>query len=221
MDPPLDWLYLIGNGAVEGSWAPILQAIRNIDPEAVLDGEDVANYWLTQHVYELRQVAHFAQLTREERSWRLRRPQNAEEHRSFQAEQQQALDSFRGRDLALKRAIAIQLDAALERGELHVREALVRRFLGVQGSLELVTTNWDRALEARFPEFEDKIIHLHGDTRKPEALYLPSEMAREPYRTAAERHEFAKHTGLWKDLAQARNVVIYGLSMSALDAELA
>jgi len=59
MDPPLDWLFLIGNGAVEGGWGPILQAIRTIDPETVLDGEDVANYWLTQHVYELRQVASF------------------------------------------------------------------------------------------------------------------------------------------------------------------
>lgn len=89
----------------------------------------------------------------------------------------------------------------------------------------VVTTNWDRATDARvvaqFPTLQDHILHVHGDHAESSEFLLPSEVAFEGYYSpevssvALNRHRRILDAVDWAD-----QVVIYGLSLSPLDAEL-
>jgi hypothetical protein len=50
--------------------------------------------------------------------------------------------------------------------------------------LNIITTNWDLALEAQNDAIGLKVevTHIHGSAANPKTLYLPSEMTQEPYR---------------------------------------
>jgi hypothetical protein len=63
---------------------------------------------------------------------------------------------------------------------------------------------------------------LHGRLSEPESLYLPSEMRCEPYRDKpATRALDALHAAAMCHLERADRMVVYGVSLSPLDVELA
>jgi hypothetical protein len=106
---------------------------------------------------------------------------------------------------------------------------MVNRFVmpGLR-TLMLVNANWDTvadtAAERRLVRTHDGTLyslHLHGCASKAEALYLPSEMTREPYRTPEEDMKFGTmHGSIMAALETVDRAVIYGLSLDPLDAEL-
>jgi hypothetical protein len=66
-----------------------------------------------------------------------------------------------------------------------------------------------------------KCFHIHGSVEFPEHLYLPSETTQENYRSNAENKDFGlNHFKTIQFLEQANQILIYGLSLDPLDAEL-
>jgi hypothetical protein len=89
----------------------------------------------------------------------------------------------------------------------------------------VVTTNWDFAAgELLVPdehktEFEPSIDYLHGTYSI--GLYLPAEVIDEPYRGIDNRSEFLTSAiSTVHCLRDASLLILYGLSLSPLDAEL-
>ena len=55
----------------------------------------------------------------------------------------------------------------------------------------------------------------------PESLYLPSEIAKEPFRSNEESLQMMKnHSSVFKAVYECNRVILYGLSLDPLDAEL-
>jgi hypothetical protein len=81
-----------------------------------------------------------------------------------------------------------------------------------------ITTNWDTVVDK---VFEDNVIHLHGIFLNPLTLYLPTEIVYEPYRSKNQRKShLTSHLKALYALSEADSLLIYGLSLSPLDAEL-
>jgi hypothetical protein len=127
----------------------------------------------------------------------------------------------------IRGAIAAELLGAQASGELKARSEFATVMKSVIGGqrAEVGTTNWDTVLERalRAGGFPDRVVHLHGtcDRKSGEHLYLPTEVADEPYRTKFELANFAvPRATLVATLQQAQRLVLYGLALSPLDAEL-
>ncbi len=96
--------------------------------------------------------------------------------------------------------------------------------------LLLVTTNWDTVVEEAlksnsilkfFIRNKTCCIHLHGSYDDPEGIYLPTEFINEKYRTEEQRFRMGRILEeTMENLTDAQILIIYGLSISPLDAEL-
>jgi len=153
-----------------------------------------------------------------------------------------ALGTMLERYQDLTAAIVRELTAASVAGSLHVRPFVSELGLRLtESDYVVLTTNWDFVLET---EFVDRpVLHIHGDIGDSEGLYLPAEMAWEPYRelkwhaiytgTAPPRpwqlwrRRLVRYPDLWSTLSQANwilsrvdRIIVGGLSFSPLDAEL-
>ncbi|MCI1016875.1 hypothetical protein HWE04_23715 [Herbaspirillum sp. C7C2] len=92
----------------------------------------------------------------------------------------------------------------------------------------LISTNWDTVIENAIrkiliKDFHLQLnpIHIHGSVSNTNRMYLPSEVTRERYRDKADEIWIGNQHGLaWMSLENCRKVVIYGLSLDPLDAEL-
>jgi len=92
----------------------------------------------------------------------------------------------------------------------------------------LVTTNWDtivadsiQQLMAANYRLVLHPLHIHGSMMEPSTVYLPSELTREPYRTEADEKALGNiHGSVWRGLENVNRVIVYGLSIDPLDAEL-
>lgn len=224
MIPRLDCVFLVGTGAIEGAWPPVMDAIEEAARGVKLNAnENVANAWFAHHVYELRQYAALAQVSAAELTARQGEPLRPGLHRDYLEHARLGLEKARQRDGELKRLIAKHVHAALQRKSLCVRPSFLSAFQrhagGTPDSVAVLTTNWDLTLEQQLPK-ETKILHLHGTTVDSSTLYLPTEMGDESYRTPDERVSFFQNGYKWQHIAGAKRVIIYGLSMSPLDPEL-
>ena len=89
-----------------------------------------------------------------------------------------------------------------------------------------MTTNWDRTLSEevarRWRSADDKtVMHLHGDFREARGMVLPTKVTFEPYRAKPDVVLMsARRRAIMTALETTDRFVIYGLSMSPLDAEL-
>src|SRR5229473_3010762 len=96
---PVDCLFLIGNGGVEDGWNPVLRAIQTFDPDSdVDDSPEAANYWLTQHVYQMRQLGQLAKIDREELALHEGGPVTSDALDIYRANHAMALLGFRNAD---------------------------------------------------------------------------------------------------------------------------
>jgi len=95
-------------------------------------------------------------------------------------------------------------------------------------ALMLITTNWDTVVATALSDILNitmrgtlRPLHIHGSIDDEQTLYLPTEMTKEPYRTREEEQKIGGlHGSIWRGLEDAHRVILYGLSLSPLDAEL-
>lgn len=132
----------------------------------------------------------------------------------------------------MKSEIASKLREAQLRGEIRARGEVVsvlNAFLvNYSKRFMFVNTNWDTVVDERVTQhlatlgsLELNILHVHGTAQIADSLFLPSEVTREAYRSGDEELAVGQLQGaLWRGLENATRVVIYGLSLSPLDAEL-
>jgi len=198
---------IVGAGAVENAWAPIIRALQKYY-DYNLDA-DSANCILARLVYLLRWYSS----TKNQKELKI------------------CLDFSR----ILKREIAEEIIKAQSSGELRVRtefKEIVEKYLfSKEHQSVLFSTNWDTVIDkainkigqSNYPIWGSDIItaHVHGVVNSHELLYLPTEVNRELYRTKKEDIEMLKsHSIVWRTLEKCNISIVYGLSLSPLDAEL-
>jgi hypothetical protein len=199
---------IVGAGAVQNAWAPVLRVLQPYyDFPLTSDG---ANSVLARIVYLLR--------------WWSQNPSPVAEGQ---------LKEHKDLLFEIRRGISQELKAAQEHDELTVRpefESIADTMLMAHStSFMLVTTNWDTVVPGALSRHLHRTLdgtviplHIHGSITNPDRLYLPTEVTFEPYRTHEEEQAIGGlHGSIWRGLEQAHRVIVYGLSLSPLDAELA
>ncbi|OJX52257.1 MAG: hypothetical protein BGO88_17040 [Flavobacterium sp. 38-13] len=199
---------LIGAGAVENAWAPVLNAIKEfcgIDTTA-----DGANFVLANWIYMLRfysTVGH------------IKAPEILEIHKK---------DTY-----WLKKAIVDNLKMAQDKDEIRARPALKRiiekLIISDDNTFGFVTTNWDTTVDKVISQelkrfgisHPQSIFHIHGDVDDCNSLYLPSEITDETFRAKEESFKIGlKHKMGMEFFMEATHIILYGISLDPLDAEL-
>ena len=198
---------VVGAGAVENAWAPVLRALQSYhDFPLTADG---ANAFLARAVYLLRWWAS----------------DNSDRGRN-------ELEKLMALLAQMRNAICAELVLAQKANEIRVRRefASIVDAMLIQHNTEfmLVTTNWDDVVGNALSSYLNRTVdckvlplHIHGSIRDAHTLYLPTEVTKEPYRSREEEKAIGGlHGSIWRGLERAHRVVIYGLSLSPLDAEL-
>lgn len=189
---------LFGTGAVEYSWNPILKAVTpfckwpKAKPEATIDA---ANSFFALIVYLLRMAAKTPS----------------------KKDLDKLLEAYKKFKLSMCKEISCSMKAneILIRTEFIEMMKLLKKY---STEYRAFTTNWDTVIDGIF---ENDVIHLHGIFSDPNALYFPTEIIDEPYRSSEECENYLVSHGIaLASLAEADSLVIYGLSLSPLDAEL-
>ena len=198
-----DTVFLIGSGVNTNPWVPVVSALQEFAPYLGSTCGEHANFWLALHVFTLR-VAGFH-----------RRSRNAS-HASAAH-----MITLKKTDRLVRETIAAKLRRATERGDFFgVRPEFARVLEHPRWrNFTFLTTNWDRNVEEQLG-FD--VTHLHGDVSDSNCLYLPTETSHEPYRSSGLNKRMRLSAGTaWRRIRGAKQVCIYGLSLSPLDAELA
>jgi len=204
-----DCAMIIGAGAVENAWTPIISLFQSMYKELgiknyeSLNSEDI-NYILAGYIYRL----EFVYL-----------------HGS-EADQQEMFQEYKN----IKEVIAETLKQANKKREIWARNSYIEtmnKFIPRNHRCGMISTNWDMCVEKTFRDaFRQnndlcEILYLHGNYENSQTLYLPSEKIDEPYRTEEDKNNLrdrhAHFSGLVK---QARRIILYGISLSILDVEL-
>lgn len=200
---------LIGTGSVENAWSPVLKAFKEVTGlETTPDG---ANFIFAKWIYLLR---FFSTIPHPE----------ATKH----------LELHKHNVYLLKKAIAKNLHKAQVKNEISARPALkkiLQRYVVLkEKSFGFITTNWDKTVDDIVREeikllginSPNSVFHIHGDTSDFQNLYLPSEMTAETYRSKEESFKIGlNHSRAGQFLEKSNHMIIYGLSLDPLDAELA
>lgn len=211
MDPNYEKVCLItGAGAVENAWKPIIRILEP-DYKFVFD-IDSANFFLALMIYQLRAIA-------------LDENQNSKAHLELML-----------RDYNLiKRELCRSLIFAEKHKEIIIREqfySILDKFIFQKHIKSVqITTNWDTVVDNAINYYghstEGGVIgkintfHLHGIAISPKTLYLPSEIAKEPYRSKEESLQMMNnHSSLLKTVYECNRTILYGISLDPLDAEL-
>jgi hypothetical protein len=201
---------IVGAGAVENAWLPIYKSFQNVFSSSI-NNADSANFQFTRLVYLLRfySASKFAETTKD------------------------ALEYTKKKVVELKHEIVKQLSVAQQNQELKIRthfETLLMNFIFKDEiKFAVISTNWDTIVNQAINNFAYKIgyenqiniFHLHGSIGSPNSLYLPSEITCENYRTVAEDKEHGiNQATLLTILKKANQIILYGISLDPLDAEL-
>lgn len=200
---------IAGAGAVEHAWNPVLRALqRFVRVPLTIDG---GNSFLARIVYLAR--------------WFSSPFYDSQTHSHYR---DAALKQLRD----VKQAIAEELISAELAGEITHRTSLKpildQLMLSSGAKIMFVTTNWDTVVPKAICEilrpdwnFVLQPVHIHGSAADPNTLYLPSEVTQERYRQREEDLKIGTiHGTVWKNLELAQRVILYGISIDPLDAEL-
>ena len=197
---------IIGTGAVAGAWPPVLRALKSQKADIGIADEfrDAGNCVMASLVYYARWASSnsFGGTKMEKRG-------------------------FVALLRKTSRAICRELRRAERAGDLEVRSKFWRVMTTVvrahEGGFYILTTNWDSTIERAFRDryrVEVKVGHIHGELSRGH-LYLPSEVANEPYRRSREKRELTGHLkGMLRLIEGCTRLVLYGLSLDPLDVEL-
>jgi hypothetical protein len=199
-----------GAGAIENAWKPI---IRILEPDYKFDFDvDCANSFLSLMVYQLRAVA-------------LDNRSESKEHLRLML-----------RDYnAIKKELCRSLIFAEKHKEIVIRNqfySILDKFIFQKHIKSVqITTNWDTVIDNAVNYYghstesgligKIEVFHLHGSVETPETLYLPSEITKEPYRSEEESLKMVKnHSTVLRSISECNKIILYGLSLDPLDAEL-
>ena len=223
-DKTIDTLYLVGTGPIvgpgeePGGWHLILEALRELDGIAGLQGggdptqvqsiEAGVSYLGAVIQWRRDNLVNRQIITEHVETFKQQEPLHAEIHAT------------------LKRAIARKLEAARLDGKLRLRDGFKRfvRNQAMTGTSGFITTNWDLLLEDLLKgggHDPAKVQHIHGDVRDPDLMLLPGETIGENYRDP--QHLKLMRDALYRQFAPfqaAKRLVVYGHSLSAIEAEL-
>ena len=198
---------IVGAGAVQNAWNPVLRALQPSFPMPLT--ADGANTHLARMIYLLRWWSS----------------DSSDFGRKMLSE---TLAHFN----EVKTEIASEIIFGQKTGELRARDsltAIVDKFIiPTGGRFILLSTNWDTVVETAIHAHLDRdykcainSIHIHGRAEDPRLMYFPTEVTKEPYRSKAEDVSIGTlHGTAWRTLETATRVIVYGLSLSPLDAEL-
>lgn len=194
----------VGAGAVERAWDPIVAALQHFSP--VVINADQASCMLTRSVFLSRFFASCGG------------PEGVDV--SYDVLEKQ------------KERLAEELKSAEHEGLIRARrdiEWVVNHLLLPRSPVfYVVSTNWDYTVDNAIENLlsahsgtQTRVFHLHGSYIEPATLYLPSEISSEPYREESHSQKIGgRHVGLIEALSGLEHLVIYGLSLDPLDAEL-
>lgn len=199
---------IVGAGAVENAWEPVLDCFRPINgPET---DADTANFLFAKSICALRLYS--------------KSPKGVKQLK----EEQDLVKS-------MKDVICESLKLAQKRGILRPRKeftTLLNKFVlsNTNNLFGFVSTNWDTVIDnevnhwvkEKYYDIESAtVFHLHGSIESHKHLYLPSETSMENYRSDEENDKLGyAHFTTYKFLEQANTIILYGLSLDPLDAEL-
>lgn len=198
-------LLLSGSGALENAWGSILFTFQKY--YGIEIDSSRANYIFSQLVYLARLYSYDTDKT---------------------------LYNNHLRVLAdIKSEITKGLNFHLEAGLLKVRPSfytILEQFL-FSSNVEphFITTNWDNAIRNALSQFKEENsiqlknehLYIHGNVNELGGIYLPSEMVREPYRQELDsKILWQKHLMMRRTIDKCNCVILYGISLDPLDAEL-
>lgn len=199
---------LIGAGAVENASEPLLNCFRPINGNET--DADTANFLFAKSVCAMRLYSKL--------------PEGAKQLK----EEQELVKS-------MKDVICDALKLAQKSGILKPRKeftAMLDKFVlyNPNNLFGFVSTNWDTVIDTeadrwvkeKYYDIESaKVFHIHGSIRACEHLYLPSETSMENYRSDTDNEKLGyAHFATLQFLAEANMIILYGLSLDPLDAEL-
>jgi hypothetical protein len=199
---------LVGAGAVENAWEPILNCFRPINGHET--DADTANFLFAKSICAMRLYS--------------KSPKGVVQLK----EEQELVNS-------MKDVICDSLKLAQKKGLLKPRKeftTMLDKFVlnNPNNLFGFVSTNWDtviddaadRWVKEKYYDIESaKVFHIHGSIESHEHLYLPSETSMENYRTDEENDKIGyAHYTTFKFLKEANSLILYGISLDPLDAEL-
>lgn len=206
-----DTVFVIGNGAVQNGWEPVMRAFKTVGglDSLIVDPAEPFSYL----VYQLRALARALEILQSDQ-------QISEERKAVISEM------FKERFETLNRIRTLlcrNFIEAEDSGEISLMIPADREFeeLMQDPGFSIITTNWDTLLHRKFKDHP--ILSLHGWVEDPRSLYLPTEVTFDSYRTLDP--ESAKHLRLGHNqaidlLSHARRVVLWGISLNMYDAEI-
>lgn len=199
---------LVGTGAVENAWEPILNVFRLINGNET--DSDSANFLFAKSICAMRLYSKL--------------PKGGKKLQ----EEQELVKS-------MKEVIGDSLKQAQKAGILKPRKEfkdILDNFVFVNPNnlFGFVSTNWDTVIDAeadrlvkeQYIDIESaKVFHIHGSIEEHEHLYLPSETSMENYRSDNENHKVGyDHFTTCQFMSEANVMILYGISLDPLDAEL-
>lgn len=199
---------LVGAGAVENAWEPILNCFREINGDET--DSDTANFLFAKSVCAMRLYSKSTK-------------------GSIQLQEEKETVSM------MKDIICDSLKLAQKKGELKPRKeftAILDKFVlsNPNNLFGFVSTNWDNVIDIvadrwvkeNYLDIESaKVFHIHGCIEAHEHIYLPSETSMENYRSDDENHKLGyDHFTTYQFMSEANVIILYGLSLDPLDAEL-
>jgi hypothetical protein len=201
---------MVGAGAVKNAWLPVLNSFNLLGyGEIDIDG---ANCLFARYIYLLRIYSKYADV-------------KSAENLNIETENLNFLKSI----------ICGQIKQAQEAGILEPRTEfsdVLKKFVFNDPNymFGIISTNWDTTIDREadrivknvYVDVESaKCFHIHGNVDNPHQIYLPSEMSQENYRSDDENRRLGTDIFLTMDfLMQAKQIILYGLSLDPLDAEL-
>lgn len=199
---------LVGAGAVENAWEPILNCFRPINVHET--DADTANFLFAKSICAMRLYS--------------KSPKGA-----IQLKEEQELVKN------MKDVICDSLKLAQQKGILKPRKeftAILDKFVlsNTNNLFGFVTTNWDTVIDVEADRWvkekyydiaKAQIFHIHGSIATQKQLYLPSETSMENYRSDEDNYKLGyNHFTTYQFLSEANSIILYGLSLDPLDAEL-
>jgi len=198
---------VVGAGAVQNAWTPIIRVFQPDYFKTKLSPEG-ATTALARMIYLLRWFS-------------------GEPNSDLFKECKQLLATA-------KQKIGEEIRISQQNGEIVIRDEFYHLVNQIILSncirFTIVSTNWDTVVEdainkTALPQLfgvkQFDAAHIHGKYTDPKNIYLPSEMTEEPYRAKEESQYLGKmHVLALNTIRTAHTIIIYGLSISPLDAEL-
>lgn len=201
---------IVGAGAVENAWIPVINAIKAFTDLTV--DADGANCFFARMIYLLRFYSKIPVTA-------------AQNHLKISIENTQTLKNI------ISEEIKIAQSSGILKPRNELRKILKKfAFNNTRNSVSLISTNWDTVVDQDVEDFllqiyggakTLKCLHIHGSVEFAEHLYLPSETTQENYRSDIENKKMGlNHFRTIQFLEKANQILIYGLSLDPLDAEL-